>query len=155
MDENGSDAAEKIQGDYAERDQDQKEKECDLVEKLHREAVDYYRRNPPPIETSKGIHYTELSEAKPDSHLCHEWNTYRREVGRLLSEGHEGKFVLVKDTTIIGIFDSQYAAYEEGLKRYLLQPMLVHEIRTLEPILRIRGYNMPWPNSLFRLSQPD
>jgi hypothetical protein len=100
---------------------------------------------------TKGVHYTELPEAKPGESLAEEWNTYRREVGRLLAEGHQGRYVLIKDETIIGIYDTDSAAAEEGAKRYLLKPHLVHPIRTEEPYLRIRGINYPWPTSRLQL----
>ena len=41
------------------------------------------------------IPHTELPAAKPCEELATEWNTYRREVGRLLAEGQDGKFVLI------------------------------------------------------------
>ena len=114
-----------------------------LVEAIHREAVEASRGQPlPPVEPPT-IHYTELPEGRPGEPLALEWNTYRREVGRLLAEGQEGKFVLIKEETIIGLFDSWDAAYAAGLQRYLLEPLLVHQIQTREPILRLRGYNMP------------
>jgi hypothetical protein len=101
------------------------------------------------------IQYTELPEPKLHSPLRQEWNTYRREVGRLLADGHEGKFVLIKNTTIEGIFDTWQAAHEEGRKRFLLQPMLVKQLLAREPILRARGYNLPCPSSHSPLPHPD
>ena len=116
-----------------------------LVEAIHREAVEASRGKPlPPVEPPT-IHYTELPAGQPDSPLQREWDFYRREVGRLLAEGQEGKFVLIKDETIIGLFDTWDAAYAAGLQRYLLRPFLVHQIQTREPILRLRGYNLPLP----------
>jgi hypothetical protein len=116
-----------------------------LVEAMHREAVERVRGQPlPPVEAPT-IHYTELPEASPDSPLHQAWETYRREVGRLLAEGQEGKFVLIKDVDVIGLFETWRAAREAGLQRYLLSPFLVHQVQTREPILRLRGYNLPCP----------
>jgi hypothetical protein len=113
------------------------------VEAMHREATERLRGQPlPPVETPS-IHYTELPEASPDSPLYQAWNTYRRDVGRLLAEGHEGKFVLIKDEAVIELYDTWDAAREAGLQRYLLSPFLAHQVQTREPILRMRGYNMP------------
>ncbi len=106
----------------------------------------------PPIPNS--IHYTELEPAKIGEPFFHEWNTYLKELGRLLDEGYAGKYVLLKDETIVGIFDSVNAARAVGLKRYLLQPFLVQQIRSQEPSLRIRGYNMPCPVSTSLLAKP-
>ncbi len=91
------------------------------------------------------VHYTQLAPTRPDSPLATEWETYRREVGRLLAEGHEGKFVLIKGTEIVGLYDTQEAARDVGVQRYLLEAHLIHQVRTEEPILRIRGHNLPLP----------
>jgi hypothetical protein len=45
-----------------------------------------------------------LPPAGPDHPLPVEWETFRREVGRLLAEGHFGRIVLIKGTSIIGIW---------------------------------------------------
>jgi hypothetical protein len=117
-----------------------------LVEKIHREAIEQGRvQRLPPSAAPKGVHYTELPEAKPGTPLADEWNTYRQEVGRWLAEGQEGRHVLIKGVEVIGIYDTSEEARAEGLKRYLLQPFFVHPIRTEEPYLRIRGVNYPWP----------
>lgn len=114
-----------------------------LVEAMHREAVERLRGQPLPPAEPPTIHYTELPEASPDSPLHQAWNTYRQEVGRLLAEGQEGMFVLVKDDAVIGLYDTWDAAREAGLQRYLLSPFLVHQVQTREPVLRVRGYNLP------------
>src|SRR5262249_54811440 len=89
------------------------------------------------------IHHSQLQLASPDESLFQEWNTYCREVNKLLSEGLEGKFVLIKETAIIGVFDSEDDALEEGNRRFLRNPFLIQQIREFEPLLRIRGFNMP------------
>ena len=122
-----------------------------LIESAHREDLEHDRQNPPqPAERPKGVHYTELPEAKPEDMLGREWNTYRREVGRLLAEGQAGRFALIKAEEILGVYDSWEAAREVGLQRFLMQPFLVHEIRAEEPYLRIRGVNLPWRSSRSR-----
>jgi hypothetical protein len=133
------------------RQREQEERDQALIEQIHREAWEHYRQNPPPpVEPPRGVHYTELLDAKPGEPLAEEWNTYCREVGRLLTEGQEGRHVLIKGPEIIGIFDTANAAYEAGVKRYFQEPFFVHPIRAEEPYLRIRGINCPWPSSLSR-----
>ncbi len=85
------------------------------------------------------IHYTELGPTEPGSKIAQEWDTYRREVGRLLAEGHEGKHVLIKGDEILGLFDTREAATKEGYKRFLVppQPFLVHQIQTRERVYRV------------------
>jgi hypothetical protein len=60
------------------------------------------------------IHYSQLPPAEPGSRIAREWETYRREVGRLLAEGHEGRF--------------------------LLQPYLIQQVRSREPLHRHARY---------------
>jgi hypothetical protein len=90
-------------------------------------------------ETGKPcIHYTELPDVPPDDMYVREWNTFRRELPRLLVEGNEGMFVLLKGTEIIGIFDTWDEGYQAGLDRYLLNGFLVQPIQTWQPVLRVR-----------------
>src|SRR5262249_48308674 len=83
------------------------------------------------------LHYTQLVPATPGSPLAEEWECYRREVGRLLAEGYEGRFVLIKGSEIIGIWDDENDARNEGARRYFLlrQGYLVHQIQEWEPLL--------------------
>ena len=115
----------------------------DLVVRLHREFVERTRREgvpPQPPYEPPTIHFSELPEAKPDSPLYHEWNFYRRIIGRLLAEGHEGKWLLIKREELIGIWDTQADADAVRLDRFLMQPVLMKRILTREPLLHI-GYN--------------
>src|SRR4051794_22985818 len=43
------------------------------------------------------MHHSEFTPDEPDELLAAEWSTYIPEVERLISEGHEGKHVLIKD----------------------------------------------------------
>jgi hypothetical protein len=97
----------------------------------------------PPIQKPPGVHYTELPEDTSGRAGALEWNTYRREIGRLLAEGHEGRFVLIKGEEILGFFDTWDDARLAGLKRFLREVFLVQEVRTTEPYVRIRGINFP------------
>jgi hypothetical protein len=85
------------------------------------------------------IHYTELPPSPPGTERL-EWETYRREVGRLLAEGHEGKHVLIKHDAIIGIYDTDDEAMTEGYQRYSNEGFLVHQIQTWERVYRTRNY---------------
>src|SRR5436305_1752930 len=94
------------------------------------------------------IHYSELAPAAPGSQLAAECETYRREVGRLIGEGHEGKWVLIKGDEIIGIFDAERQALEVRAERFFRQPVLVRQILAREPVLRyFPRYNWTTPDS--------
>lgn len=112
----------------------------DLVVRVHREAWERYRQQPPPPPPKPPtIHYTELPPATPGEVHAEEWETYRREVGRLLAEGNEGRFILIKGKEIIGIWDKREDALVMGYQKYLLQPFLVHQIQERERLLRVRA----------------
>lgn len=61
-------------------------------------------------------------------------------MGRLLAEGNEGKFALIKEEEIVGLFDTFNAAYAEGLRRYLLGPYLIQQVREWERMVRTWEY---------------
>jgi hypothetical protein len=87
-------------------------------------------------QTARTIPWTELPPANPDSPLAAEWEAYRREVGRLLAEGQEGKFALIKGDEIVGIYDTWDEARRTGLEKYLREPHTVRPILSQEPVIR-------------------
>jgi hypothetical protein len=87
-------------------------------------------------QTATTIPWNELPPAEPGSPLAAEWETYRREIGRLLGEGREGQFVLIKGEEIIGVFDTWDEARRIGLEKYLMQPHMVHPVLAQEPVIR-------------------
>jgi hypothetical protein len=97
-------------------------------------------------DVRRTIHHSQLPEAPADQPLAVEWGTYRQSVARLLSGGHEGEFVLIKGEEIIGLYDTWECAREAGLRLYLCEPFMVHRVCTYEPLLRLRGYSLPWPS---------
>ena len=60
----------------------------------------------------------ELPPLPTDDVHYQEWNTYLREAPRLLAEGHEGKALLIKGDTILGMFDTLDAAKMAGLAKF-------------------------------------
>jgi hypothetical protein len=116
----------------------------DLVLRLHREEVERMRREGPlpPPAAPPGIPYTNLPEASPDSPLFLEWNAYRREVGRLLAEGKEEQFVLIKGQHLVGLYVTEREAREHGGRLFPCQSFLVHQVRAQEPLLRCRSLGL-------------
>jgi hypothetical protein len=86
------------------------------------------------------IHYTKLPDGPPNSPIAVEWNFYRRIVGQLLVEGHEGKWLLIKNEEIVGIWASEAKANAVRQERFMMQPVLMKQILDRERILHI-GYN--------------
>ena len=82
------------------------------------------------------IDYTELPEDTSNNPIAREWNFYRREVGRLLADGHEGKWVVIKGDEVVGIWATRAEAKQVAVDSFLMQPVLIHEVLRREPILR-------------------
>jgi hypothetical protein len=120
-----------------ERERAEKQRQRAAVEQVHREAIEQGRVQPLLPDEPPTIPYTELPDGKVDSPIASEWNLYRREVGRLLAEGHENRWVLIKGEEIIGIWETEHEARAVALERYLMQPCLIQQIRSREPIVRM------------------
>jgi hypothetical protein len=115
-----------------------------LVERLHRTATEQSRTEGPVPEEPATIPSTDLPPPQPDSPLRDEWNFYWREVVRWLSDGHEGRFVLIKGEQLVGIWDTCDEARAVALERYLRQPCLIHQIRSREPLLHLSARLRRW-----------
>src|SRR5438128_11386560 len=107
------------------------------LEEMLKEMDQLHKDPPPPLPDRPTIHYTELPEDTSDSPIAGDWNLYRREVGRLLAEGHEKRWVLIKGEVIIGIWDTEEEARAVALHKYLMQPCLIQRVRSREPIVRM------------------
>ncbi len=123
----------------------------DAEHELYAQIMQFEREwvlaNPPAPRKSvepQTILFSELPEAAPDSRGATEWNCYRREVARLLAEGHEGRWVLIRGEGILGVWDTQEEAERARSEQYPAKDALVKQIRTCEPIVRGGGYDRRW-----------
>ena len=85
------------------------------------------------------IHHTELPEGDPSDR---EYQTYRREVARLLAEGHDGRWALIKGDEVFGVFDTLDEARAEGTRRFLLSSFLLRHVHDWEPVRPFPNYWM-------------
>jgi hypothetical protein len=67
--------------------------------------------------------------------------TFRRELPRLLSEGHEGEWALIKGDDVVGLFKTLDEGYRAGRARYPFQPFILQPVREWQPVLRMSGPN--------------
>jgi hypothetical protein len=78
--------------------------------------------------------FTEMTPVGPELFaLEKELRTYRRELPHLLQQG-EGKFALIHEETLDGIWDTYEDALQAGFNRYQLMPFLVKRIRAGEDV---------------------
>jgi hypothetical protein len=61
--------------------------------------------------------------------LAREWRTFKREVYRLIKEGHAGRFALLKGDNLVQIYDTLQEADSEGRTLFVSEPFLVQEIQ--------------------------
>jgi hypothetical protein len=115
------------------------QKKDDLEQWLQQHERERPTQEPPaaPLQPERPtIHWTELTEAAAGSRIATEWNFYRKQVGRLLAEGHEGRWVLVQGEEIIGIWDTEKEADQVRVQRFLNQDVLIQQVLSREPVLR-------------------
>jgi len=60
--------------------------------------------------------------------LEREFETYRRELPRLLKEGHAGRWALIKDDGVISIWDTERDVLQAGHERFALEPFAVKRL---------------------------
>ncbi len=65
--------------------------------------------------------------------LEREAETYRREVGRLLAEGHAGCRALIKGAEVVSIWDTQRDALQAGRDQFGLEDIAVVKIDPPDP----------------------
>jgi hypothetical protein len=82
------------------------------------------------------IHFTQMAEPAPDSPIYREVQTFRRELPRLLAEGHEGKWALIQGSEIIGLYATLEEGYRLGRAKLLLQPFIVQPVRERQLLIR-------------------
>jgi hypothetical protein len=92
------------------------------------------------MSTAPYIHYLALEDLPPDHPLATEWATYKREAGRLLAEGHQGKYALVKGNQVVSLWDTWGDAVQAGFERFGLGGFMVHQVQYWERILRVGRY---------------
>jgi hypothetical protein len=93
-------------------------------------------------ELSASVVLQPLWDLPADSPIKTEWDFFRRERPRLLAEGYEGRWVLIKGEALVGIFDTWEEARSVGLQRFGVVSMLVQEILRWYKPLR-QGYSCP------------
>jgi hypothetical protein len=72
----------------------------------------------------------------PLARIAEEIATYRARLPEMLKE-HEGEFVLIKGSEIVGFFADDSAAIREGRRRFGVVDMLVKQIAAQERVVRI------------------
>ncbi len=92
------------------------------------------------------IHHSELPAAVGAGPIDREYELFRREIGRWLAEGHEGKFALVKGEEVVGLYEDERQAFREGYRLFHQTGFMVKQILTHYPLLKLpTRYYPPCP----------
>jgi hypothetical protein len=89
------------------------------------------------------IHYTEGADLATNSPIYRESQALRRALPRLLAEGHEGRFALVKGDDILEVFATLEEAARVGYEKFGNEAFLVQPIREWEELIRLPWYCWP------------
>jgi hypothetical protein len=77
----------------------------------------------------------ELPDLPADDPLAREWKAFKHEVVRLLAEGYEGRFALVKCDAVHSLWDTRADAMQAGWLLFGQTTFLVQEIEaTVRPL---------------------
>jgi hypothetical protein len=58
--------------------------------------------------------------------------TYRRELPRLLQQGHAGKYAIIKDDQVVSVWDTVGDALQAAGERFGLEPVATYHINPLD-----------------------
>lgn len=78
--------------------------------------------------------------------FAEEWQTFKREVYRLLCAGNKGRFALIKGNQVVSVWDTQSDAIQAGRERFDQQPFFVQEVQLYVKPIR-SGYVRQCPSS--------
>lgn len=85
---------------------------------------------------------TKMSQPMSTSPIQKEVDFFERHRAELLAQA-EGKFVLIKDETVIGIYPSRREALDVGYDQFGPEPFLVHEISKVDETLNFAMFAFP------------
>ncbi len=85
----------------------------------------------------KVAHYTQVLDPRPDDPCFREWWTWKAEMPRLLKDGYEGKFIVIKGSKILGPYETLDEARDAAHAAYPLQSFVMMQILEYEPVLNV------------------
>jgi hypothetical protein len=111
-------------------------KDIDQAGLLGYHATQCEERSLPMFPHSFGRRPQDIPDFPPDDPFAAEWKTYKREVARLLAEGHQGRFALVKGDDVVSTWDTWRDACQAGDEKFGHGSFMVHEIQEFERPIR-------------------
>jgi hypothetical protein len=94
----------------------------------------------------------DLSLTRPSHVSPEQWEralrdlaTYRRELPRLLQEGHAGRYALIKNDQVISVWDTVGDALQAAAERFGPEPVATYKINPLD-VDRLALLDTPVPS---------
>jgi len=101
------------------------------------------RPAPAPVQLPT-IHHTELWEDTSGGPFSTGWNYFRREIPRLLAEGHDGEWAGVMGEEVLGFWATREEAVAACRVRYPGRPVLIQSVRERYQVARVRWQYLLW-----------
>lgn len=117
-----------------------------LAEREMRYILEYAANPKPKLQQRQlpTIHHSQLWEDTSSGSLSTEWNYFRREIPRLLAEGHEGQWAGVVGEDVIGFWATREEADAACQERYPGRPVLIQSVRERYQVVRVRWRYLLW-----------
>jgi hypothetical protein len=112
----------------------------ELILRMVREEMERLRNEPPapppPPKPARptSVPYTELKEDHSNDPAAPGWNVYAREIGRLIAEGHEGKWVAIAEGRLIGVYATKSEADCALIVGKFTWPAALYQVRSQHPV---------------------
>ena len=90
---------------------------------------------PPEPAPRTSIHYTELREDPSNDPAAPGYNVFVREVGRLIAEGNEGKWIVIAEGRLIGVYDTRAEAHCVIAIGHFTWPCTLRQVLVQIPLL--------------------
>jgi hypothetical protein len=88
----------------------------------------------------------ELPDPPAGAPFVEEWKTFKREVYRLLHEGHRGRFALIRGDRVVSVWDTRNDAVQAGRERFGQGQIFVEEVQLYVRPVR-SGYTRLCPSN--------
>jgi hypothetical protein len=78
------------------------------------------------------IRFPPTATAEDKERLERDFATYRRELPRLLKEGHAGRYAIIRGGEVVSIWDTQADALQAACERFGLKSVAINQINPID-----------------------
>lgn len=81
------------------------------------------------------VYSAQLPNSFSSDEITGDWDFHRREASHLLVAGQQGRWVIISQASIIGVWDTEEQAQRAAGEHALTQPYLLHQVQERAPVL--------------------